>query len=199
MASVAVDFPVVCLGGSAGALQAYLEILRNVPADAGLAFIIVSHGGAEHSELLPEILSRSTKMPVLEAQEGMALQRNAVFLCPPNRELSITDSTFHVHPKSKPFGLPRSITIFLKSLAAAFGHRVVAVILSGMDADGSAALMAVKASGGRILVQSGAPVESMPKKAIETGLVDLVLTPAQIAADLVKFAATSTTRAEHLG
>ena len=185
MASGAVNFPVVCLGGSAGALQAYLEILRSVPADAGLAFIIVSHRGAEHSEILPELLSRSTKMPVIEAEEGMALRRDAVFLCPPDKELSFTGSTFHVHPKATSLGWPRSITLLLKSLAAAVGNRVIAVILSGMGADGSAALMAVKASGGRILVQSGAPYESMPNNAIEAGLVDRILTPSQIAADLV--------------
>jgi two-component system CheB/CheR fusion protein len=185
MASGAVDFPVVCLGGSAGALQAYLEILRSVPADVGLAFIILSHRGSDDAELLPELLSRSTKMPVLEVEEGMALRRDAVFLCPPDKELSITSSTFHVHPRSTSLGWPRSITLLLKSLAAAVGHRIIAVILSGMGADGSAALTAVKASGGRILVQSGAPYESMPTNAIETGLVDRILTPSQIAADLV--------------
>jgi two-component system CheB/CheR fusion protein len=70
------------LGVSAGALQAYLEILRSVPADAGLAFIIVSHRGAEHSEILPELLSRSTKMPVIEAEDGMALRQDGCLLMP---------------------------------------------------------------------------------------------------------------------
>jgi two-component system CheB/CheR fusion protein len=86
----------------------------------------------------------------------------------------------------------------LKSLAAAVGNRVIAVILSGMGADGSAALMAVKVSGGRILVQAGAPYPSMPKNAIETGLVDRILTPSQIAADLVNCSKVID-RAERLG
>jgi two-component system CheB/CheR fusion protein len=138
--------------------------------------------------LLPELLSRASDMPVLEVQEGMLLRQNTVLLCPPNAELTMTGSTFHVRPTSKHFGWPRSITIFLRSLAAAVGNRVVAVILSGMEADGSAALMAVKASGGRILVQADAPYKSMPRNAIATGLADLVLPVTQIAEQLVTIA-----------
>jgi two-component system CheB/CheR fusion protein len=192
MASVADHFPVVCLGGSAGALKAYLEILRKIPGDAGVCFVIVAHRGGGHSELLPELLSRVSDMPVLEVQEGMLLRQNTVFLCPPNAELTMTGSTFHVRPTSKHFGWPRSITIFLRSLAAAVGNRVIAVILSGMEADGSAALMAVKASGGRILVQADAPYKSMPRNAIATGLADLVLPATQIAEQLVTVARTFT-------
>jgi two-component system, chemotaxis family, CheB/CheR fusion protein len=191
MESAANRFRVVCLCGSAGAMQAYLEILRGLRPDLGMAIIIVAHRGVENPDLLPELLSRATQMPVLEAQQGMLLKPNTVFLAPPNKHTTTTGSTFEVYAKPKPYGWPKSITAFLTSMAATLGARTVVIILSGMGSDGSDALAAVKASGGRVCAQSNAPYSSMPTKAFETGHVDLMITPGQIAAELRAVAAAS--------
>ena len=186
---------IVCLGGSAGALPAYLEILGGVPDDLGMAFVIIAHRGEDNADLLPQLLSRATKMRVVEIQHGMRLEPNIVFLAPPNEDVTTTGSALETQPKSKPSGWPNAITVFLKSMAATVGKPAVAVILSGMGCDGSAGLAAVKAAGGRVFAQSNAPYNSMPTNAIETGQVDRVLTPTQIAAELCAIS-TETTEAD---
>jgi two-component system CheB/CheR fusion protein len=181
-------FRVVCLGGSAGGLQAYTDILGALPADTGMAFVIAAHRAPEHTHLLPYLLSAVTKMPVVEVKEGMRLEPNRVFLIPPRMDLTTTGDEFHLRTTARPPGWPKTINLFLFSLAEAIGQRAVAVILSGLDGDGSAALKSIKAAGGVTFAQSDATSKSMPREAVETGHVDHLLPANQIAKALLALA-----------
>lgn len=182
------DFRVVCLGGSAGGLQAYIDILRNLPADTGMAFVIAPHRAPENADILPDILRRVTTMSVVEVVEGLALEPNRVFVMPPRMDMTTADNVFHLRTTVRPRGWPKTINIFLCSLAEATGSRAVAVILSGLDGDGSAALKTIKDSGGITFAQSDASVGDMPRSAVETGHVDYLLPAAEIAKALLVLA-----------
>jgi two-component system CheB/CheR fusion protein len=173
------QYGVVCLCGSAGGLEAYRTIFRNLTAATGMAFVVLAHRGPENSTLLP-LLTSVTDMPVSEVEEGMPLEPNHVFLMPARVHMTTTGRTFHLGPRAQRPGWPISISTFLISLAASVGSRAVAVILSGMAADGSSALRAIKAGGGTTFAQSGAEYDSMPQHAIKTGHVDFVLSAAEI-------------------
>ena len=175
------DFRVVCLGGSAGGLQAYRDILRSLPADTGMAVVVAAHRGFENAHLLPQLLAQVTTMPVVVVTEGMRLEPNRVFVMPPGIDLTMTGNEFHLRTTSRPPGWPKTINIFLWSLAETTGPRAVAVILSGLDGDGSAALKSIKTAGGLTFAQSDAACESMPREAVETGHVDHFLPVAEIA------------------
>lgn len=173
-------FPVVCLGGSAGGLQAYKQILRRLPADTGMAFVIVSHRGIGDAHLFLPVLRATTNMTVVEATDGIRLEPNRVFVALPHME-TITDGVvLNVQARSKPRGLPILVTVFLLSLAKTCTSRSIAIILSGIGDDGSSALSAIKSGGGVTFAQSDAEWDGMPQEAIDTGHVDFILTAAGI-------------------
>ena len=182
------DFRVVCLGGSAGGLEPYLDILRGLPIDTGMAFIIAQHRAPAHSEILLKLLATSTRMPVVEVEQGMYLRPDRVYVMPPRVDMTMEKDRFCLRRTERPPGWPKTINIFLCSLAEALGRRAVAVILSGMDGDGSAALKAIKACGGITFAQSDAKFRSMPQTAVETGHVDYMLPALQIAQALIALA-----------
>jgi two-component system, chemotaxis family, CheB/CheR fusion protein len=179
------DFRVVCLGGSAGGLEAYLDILRNLPADTGMAFVVAPHRSFEHAHLLPKLLAGATAMPVAEVMQGMLLKPNWVFIMPPGKNMTLNRGHFDLQTTASPKGWPKTINVFLLSIAEKYRERAVAVILSGMDHDGSAALKAIKAAGGVTFAQSNPAFDSMPRHAVETGYVDFILPPAEIAKALL--------------
>jgi two-component system CheB/CheR fusion protein len=180
------NFRVVCLGGSAGGLKAYLDILKAVPADTGMAFVVAPHRNFEHADLLPQILSGATDMPVAEVTQGMRLEPNRVYIMPPGKDMTVSRGVFGLQTSVKPRGWPQTISFFLLSLAQSYGSRAVAVILSGMDHDGVAALKAVKNAGGVTFAQSDPAVDAMPRHAEETGYVDYTLPSADIAKALLE-------------
>jgi two-component system CheB/CheR fusion protein len=182
------DFRVVCLGGSAGGLQAYMNILRGLPADTGMAFVIAAHRAPEHTQLLPHLLSAVTRMPIVEVKEGMRLEPNQIFLIPPRMDMTATGDEFHLRTTARPPGWPKTINLFLFSLAESIGPRAVAFILSGLDGDGSAALKSIKAAGGVTFAQSDATSKSMPREAVETGHIDYLLPASEIAKALLALA-----------
>lgn len=175
------NFRVVCLGGSAGGLQAYRTILRTLPARPDMAFVIATHRAPDNADLLRDLLSHDTAMPVVEVSNGMRLEPNRVFLMPPRTDLTTSGNFFHLRTTPEPRGWPKTINLFLFSLAESIGPRAVAVILSGLDGDGSAALRTIKVVGGITFAQSDAIVKSMPREAVETGHVDYFLPAAEIA------------------
>ena len=185
MVKTADNFRVVCLAGSAGGLQAYLGILRNLPAGTGMAFVVAAHRGLDHAHLLPQLLAKATTMPVVEVVQGMRLAANQIFLLPPGKDMTINAGEFVLRRKQKTQGWPITINLFLFSLAEEYRHRAVAVILSGVDHDGIAALKAIKAAGGVTFAQSDPVFDDMPRHAMETGHVDFTLTPAGIAQALL--------------
>src|SRR5450432_3343598 len=133
-AKTANDFPVVCVGGSAGGLDAYIRLLKHLPADTGVAFVIVNHM-TKMPTMLHEILPHYTKMRVELITESLRIQPNHVFIIPANRDLHVLNEEFHLKPISKPRGWPDVITVFLRSLAQHWAGKLVAVIVSGLDGD----------------------------------------------------------------
>ena len=183
------DFPVVCVGGSAGGLDAYTRLLRHLPCDLGVAVVIVNH--LRHTAtLLHEILPRSTSMPVELITDRLAIRPNRVFIIPPQRDLHVLRGEFRLKPISKPRGWPDVITVFLRSLAENWSGQLIAVIVSGFDSDGAEALSAIHAVGGVTIAQKLDTAEQpeMPESAIASGYVDFVLPPEEIGAEIAKIA-----------
>jgi two-component system, chemotaxis family, protein-glutamate methylesterase/glutaminase len=187
--SLAGDFPVVCVGGSAGGLDAYTRLLRDLPANMGVAIVIVNHLRTT-ATLLHEILPRYTEMPVELITERMLLRPNRVFIIPPQRDLHVSDGEFRLKPISKPRGWPDVITVFLRSLTRHWNGQLIAVIVSGYDGDGAAALCGVRDVGGITIAQKPetAGHADMPESAIASGCIDFVLSPEDIAQEIVRIA-----------
>jgi two-component system, chemotaxis family, protein-glutamate methylesterase/glutaminase len=189
---VANDFPVVCVGGSAGGLDAYIRLLKNLPADLGIAIVFVNHVRTVATRL-HEILPRYTSMPVDLITERLRIRPNHVFIIPEQRDLHVLDGRFRLQPISKPRGWPDVITVFLKSLTRNWNDKLIAVIVSGYDGDGADALCGIKEVGGTTMAQkletAGQP--DMPESAIASGCVDFVLSPEGIAGELTRIARLS--------
>jgi chemotaxis response regulator CheB len=187
--SVAKDFPVVCVGGSAGGLDAYTRLLRHLPDDMGVAIVIVNHMRTVDTQL-HKVLPRYTEMPVELITERLLFQPNRVFIIPENRDLHVLDGEFRLEPISKPRGWPDVITVFLRSLTEHWDGKLIAVIVSGYDGDGAAALCGIKEVGGITIAQkldtAGQP--DMPESAIASGCIDFILSPENIAKEIVRIA-----------
>ena len=187
--SVAKDFPVVCVGGSAGGLDAYTRLLKNLPADMGVAIVIVNHLRTV-ATTLHEILPHYTEMPVELITERLLIEPNHVFIIPEKRDLHVLDEEFRLKPISKPRGWSDVITVFMRSLTENWDGKLIAVIVSGYDGDGAAALSGIKEVGGITIAQkpdtAGQP--DMPESAIASGHVDFILSPEDIAKKIVRIA-----------
>lgn len=146
------DFPIVCVGGSAGGLDAYIRLLRHLPADLGIAVAIVNHVRNVATQL-HEILPRYTKMPVELITERLTIVPNHVFIIPEQRDLHVLNGEFRLKPISKPSGWPDVITVFFRSLTEHWDGKLIAVIVSGYDGDGAAALSGIKEVGGITIAQ----------------------------------------------
>jgi two-component system chemotaxis response regulator CheB len=187
--SIANDFPVVCVGGSAGGLDAYTRLLRHLPDDIGVAIVIVNHVRTV-ATLLHQILPRHTEMPVELITEGLLIQPNRVFIIPEQHDLHVLDGEFRLRPISKPRGWPDVITVFLRSLTQHWSGKLIAIIVSGYDGDGAAALCGIKDVGGITIAQKldTARHPDMPESAIESGCIDFILSPEDIAGAIVRIA-----------
>lgn len=179
---MAADFPIVCVGGSAGGLDAYIRLLKNLPDDLGVAIVIVNHLRTV-STMLHEILPRYTSMPVELITDRLDIRPNCVFIIPEKRDLHVLDGEFLLKPISKPHGWPDVITVFLRSLTENWAGPLVAVIVSGFDGDGAAALCGIRDVGGITIAQEldTAVQPDMPQSAIESGCINFILSPEGIA------------------
>jgi chemotaxis response regulator CheB len=185
------DFPIVCVGGSAGGLDAYIRLLQNLPADMGVAIVIVNHI-TKFPTHLHEVLPQFTTMPVNLITESLLIEPNHVFIIPENRDLHVLNGEFLLKPISKPRGWPDVITVFLRSLTRYWDGKLIAIIVSGYDGDGAAALCGIQEIGGITIAQklSTAKQPDMPESAIESGCIDFVLSPEDIAKEIVRIART---------
>ena len=187
--SFAKDFPIVCVGGSAGGLDAYTRLLRHLPADMGVAIVIVNHLRTV-ATMLHQILPGYTKMQVELITEKLDIKPNHVFIIPEKRDLHVLDGEFRLKPISKPRGWPDVITVFMRSLTKHWGGKLIAVIVSGYDGDGAAALCGIKEVGGVTIAQkpdtAGQP--DMPESAIASGYIDFILSPEDISKEIVRIA-----------
>src|SRR5436190_3030894 len=181
---------VVGVGASAGGLEAFEQLLRALPDDTGLAFVLVQHLAPKHESMLSELLAKATRMPVVEVTQGMQVQANHVYVIPPNADMSISDGMLHLSPLSPDRGLRMPIDFFLRSLADTYQSRSIGVILSGTASDGTLGLQAIKAMGGVTFAQDeqSAKYSAMPRSAIAAGNVDFVLPPEAIARELKRIA-----------
>jgi len=177
------------VGGSAGGLDAYIRLLRHLPADLGVAIVIVNHLRTVATRL-HEILPSYTAMPVELITERLLIQPNRVFIIPEQRDLHVLNGEFRLKPISKPRGWPDVITVFLKSLTKHWNGQLVAIIVSGYDGDGADALCGIKEVGGVTIAQKldTAAQPDMPESAISSGCVDFVLSPEDIALKLARIA-----------
>lgn len=182
-------FPIVCVGGSAGGLDAYIRLLQNLPGDMGVAIVIVNHITLMPTQL-HEVLPRFTTMPVDLITESLLIEPNHVFIIPANRDLHVDGEEFHLEPISKPRGWPDVITVFLRSLTEHWDGQLIAVIVSGYDGDGADALCGIKGIGGITIAQklSTAKQPDMPESAIASGCIDFILSPEDIAGEIVRIA-----------
>ena len=187
--SIAKDFPVVCVGGSAGGLDAYIRLLKSLPSDMGVAIVIVNHLRTVATSL-HEILPKYTEMSVELITEKLDIQPNHVFIIPEKRDLHVLDGEFRLKPISKPWGWPDVITVFMLSLAENWDGKLIAVIVSGYDGDGAAAMSSIKEAGGITIAQKPetAKQPDMPESAIESGHIDFVLSPEDIAKKIIQIA-----------
>ena len=187
--SFAKSFPIVCVGGSAGGLDAYIRLLKHLPTDMGVAIVIVNHLRTMATHL-HEILPSYTKMPVELISEKLDIQPNHVFIIPEKRDLHVLNGEFRLKPISKPRGWPDVITVFLRSLTQNWDGKLIAVIVSGYDGDGAAALCGIKEIGGITIAQKPdtAKAPDMPESAIASGFIDFILAPEDIAKEIVRIA-----------
>ena len=184
------NFPVVCVGGSAGGLDAYIRLLKHLPSDMDVAIVIVNHITILPTQL-HTVLPRFTTMPVDLIEESLKIEPNRVFIIPANRDLHVDDDgLFRLKPISKPRGWPDVITVFLKSLTENWDGKLIAVIVSGYDGDGAAALRGIKEVGGTTIAQklSTATQPDMPQSAIDSGCIDFILSPEDIAQEIIRIA-----------
>jgi chemotaxis response regulator CheB len=187
--SIAKDFPVVCVGGSAGGLDAYTRLLKHLPSDMGVAIVIVNHLRTV-ATLLHEILPKFTEMPVELISERLDIAPNHVFIIPEKRDLHVLNGEFRLKPISKPRGWPDVITVFLRSMTQNWDGKLIAVIVSGYDGDGAEALRGIKEVGGITIAQKpGTALQAdMPESAIASGCIDFILSPEDIAKEIVRIA-----------
>jgi two-component system CheB/CheR fusion protein len=176
---------IVGIGGSAGALNVYKTLLDHLPADTGMAFVVISHIHPEAYSQLARILARHTKMPALVASTAMPISANHVYVIPGNADLEVEKYQFKViSPRSR---RNAQIDLFFASIAEAFGDRAIGVIVSGYDGDGTAGCKLIKKKGGITFAQDGsAEVDGMPVSAQASGYVDFVLAPKDISTALIK-------------
>jgi len=178
--------PMVCIGASAGGLEAIGKFLGGVSPNTRAAYVIIQHLDPTQKGMLPELVQRKTVLPVKQVRNGMPVKARTVYVIPPNKDMSILHDTLHLFDPAAPRGLRHPIDFFLRSLAEDRRRASVAVILSGMGSDGTLGARAIKAEGGLVLAQTpaSADFDSMPRSVIDAQLADMVATPETLAAKI---------------
>lgn len=183
------SFPIVGVGASAGGLEAFTQLVKHLPLDTGMAFVLVQHLDPQHESALTQILTRATSIPVHEVTNNLRIEPDNIYIIPPNASLSIADGVLKLHARKQTAMPQHSIDTFFESLAQDRRERSIGVVLSGAASDGTLGLEAIKAEGGITFAQDdSAKYDSMPKSAVAAGCVDLVLSPAGIAKELARIA-----------
>ncbi len=180
---------VVGLGASAGGVAVLLQFFESMPPDSGLVFVVVMHLAPEHESNLPEILQRTTAMPVVQVTDRETVRRNHVYVIPPDKHLTIAEGALDLSERQQAPGRRVAIDLFFRTLADAYGQRSVCVVLTGTDSDGVIGLKHIKAQGGLTIAQDPqeAQHDSMPRSAIDTGMVDWVLPVREMPGKLLEF------------
>src|SRR5213080_3551015 len=180
--------PIVGIGGSAGGFEAAMELLRHLPSRTGMAFVIVQHLDPHHGSRLPNLLAKATSMPVSELAGTTTPEPNAVYVQPPNKCVIAKNGKLTLVRRTEKLNV--AIDHFFESLAEEHGSQAIGIVLSGTGSDGTAGLRAIKAAGGLTFAQTeeSAKFDAMPRSAIRSGFVDIVLPPDAIAGEIRRIA-----------
>ncbi|HLF12706.1 MAG TPA: CheR family methyltransferase, partial [Gammaproteobacteria bacterium] len=181
--------PIVAIGASAGGLDALKKFLTAMPAESGMAFVLIPHLDPTHESLMVELLAKQTRMPVQEATDGMAIEINHVYVIPPNRYLAIKRRALWLSKPPEPRGLQTAIDFALCSLADDQKDAAIGIILSGTGSHGTLGVKEIKLAGGMVMVQEPATAayDQMPRSALATGLVDYALAPEDMPETLIRY------------
>jgi two-component system CheB/CheR fusion protein len=185
------EVTIVGVGASAGGLEAFSSMIRVLPAKPGFALVLVQHLAPQHESALPTLLTSFTSMPVVQVTEGMRVERDHVYVIPPNVQMGIADGHFHLKPRPDDRTQYTPIDAFMTSLAEYAKRRAIGVVLSGTASDGATGVREIKGGGGITFAQKPetAKYDGMPRAAIATGMIDMVLSPPEIALKLTQVAA----------
>ncbi|MFN8485995.1 MAG: CheR family methyltransferase [Caldilineaceae bacterium] len=188
-------FPVVGLGASAGGLRALQRFFEQMPAESGMAFVVIVHLSPEHESHLPMLLQAYTTMPVIQATETISLEPNRVYVIPPNRNLSTIDTHLRVSPLEESRSERAPIDYFFRTLASTHDSKAIGIVLSGTGSDGALGLRSIQEVGGLTVAQAPEDAEynSMPQSAINSGAVELVLAAEQMPAKLLEYVQSAST------
>jgi len=180
------QFPIVGIGASAGGLEALEQFFTNMPANCGMAFVVIQHLDPNHKGIMAELLQRITKMKVFTVTDRLKVKPNCVYVIPPNKSMSILNGALYLFEPIETRGLRLPVDFFFRSLADDRQDQSIGVILSGMGSDGSMGLKAIKEQAGMVLVQdpTSAKFDSMPRNAIEAVMVDIVAPANELPAKL---------------
>ena len=191
---------VVGIGASAGGLEALKPFVRNLPTESNMAYIIAQHVSPQHKSMMVELLSRTTNLQVVEARSGMAIEKNLIYITPPNTDASVSKGRIVLSDPHSKIGAKPSIDYLFQSLAQEIGEHAIGVILSGTGSDGTQGARAIMAAGGIVIAQDteDAKYDSMPRSAIRAEVVDLVLSSPEIARQLKKIASMPRDRMQGL-
>ena len=187
--SDAEDFFVVGVGASAGGLEAIRELVNNLPEDTPATYVIVQHMSPDHKSLLTTLIARETSLPVLEICDNVEVKKNTIYVTPPNSDVQLERGRLILKPPKKELASPKpSIDRFFISLAEEVGDKSMGIVLSGTGSDGAYGVQAIRGAGGITIAQDEktAKYDGMPIAAVESGCVDLVLSPIQIGTHLGK-------------
>ena len=184
-------FPIVGIGASAGGVAAFEAFFSTMPSDSapGMAFVLVQHLSRDHKSILSELIKRYTKMQVFEVEDGMVVKPNCAYIIPPNRDMALLNGTLQLLEPTLARGVRLPIDFFFRSLAQDQHDRAICIVLSGTGSDGTLGVRAVKGEGGMVMVQTPETTEydGMPRSAIATGMVDFVLPPNDMPAQLLAY------------
>jgi two-component system, chemotaxis family, CheB/CheR fusion protein len=183
-------FLTVAIGASAGGFDAFSELVENLPSDSGMAFVLVQHLDPKHHSILRELMAKRTSMPVVEVTDGTPVERDHVYVIPPNMTMTISERVLHLRPREEGSVSHMTVDSFMRSLAADQGPNAIGVILSGVGSDGTLGMAEIQAQGGVTFAQdeTTAKYDGMPRSAIAAGCVDFVLPPKGIAQELARIA-----------
>ena len=181
------QFPIVGIGASAGGLEALEQFLGNVPEKSEMAYVVIQHLDPTQKGMLPELLQRISNMQVFQAEDLMKVKPGCVYVIPPNKSMSLFKGVLHLFEPVEARGLRLPVDFFMRSLADDQKEFAVGIILSGMGSDGSNGIRAIKEKNGIVLVQEPetARFDSMPRNAINSGLVDLIAPPDKLPQNLL--------------
>jgi two-component system CheB/CheR fusion protein len=185
-------FPIVCIGASAGGLEAFKDFLYEIPKKTGMAYVYVQHLDPHYKSALVDLLSRATDIPIQEAKNNTLVKPDHIYVFPPSKNMSIVNGALKLFPRQFPDAKYLPIDFFMRSLAEDQKSSAIGIILSGTASDGTIGLRTIKANGGITFAQDKtAKYDSMPRSAIVAGYVDRILPPAKIAKELVNIKSNS--------